>query len=192
MKTVIGIGNPWAGDDAAGLQAARRLRDFVPADVGVLEETGSPLRLLDLWAGAEDTRILDAVYSGAPAGTLHRFDARVGPLPAAVFGAASTHGLGVAEAIELARALGRLPARLTVYGIEGSAFAPGDAMTPEVRRAVARLVKELAAAYVDAGAGASRASVDSSAIVSAIPSRSTVRSSMVSRSALMQNITLSS
>jgi hydrogenase maturation protease len=150
VTTIIGLGNPSAGDDAAGPEAVRRLRGLVPAHVRVLE-TQSPSMLADLWAGTGEAIVVDAVRSGAPIGTLHRFDAQAGPLPAGAAGAASTHGFGVAETIELERAMGRLPTRLTVYGIEGSAFAPGDPMASEVRQAVSTLVEELAADYATGG-----------------------------------------
>ena len=37
----------------------------------------------------------------------------------------STHAFGVGDAVELARALGRLPRRVVVYGVEGADFAAG-------------------------------------------------------------------
>ena len=52
---------------------------------------------------------------------------------------ASTHHLGLADAIELARALGRLPAATVVYGIEGTRFEAGDGLTPEVAAALPRV-----------------------------------------------------
>ena len=57
----------------------------------------------------------------------------------------STHALGVAEAIELGRALGRLPRRLLVFGIEGGSFDAGAGLSPEVERAVGQLTDELRA-----------------------------------------------
>ena len=56
---------------------------------------------------------------------------------------ASTHALGLAEAIELARALDRLPARLELYGIEGARFEAGAGLTPAVAPAVEALCGEL-------------------------------------------------
>jgi hydrogenase maturation protease len=55
----------------------------------------------------------------------------------------STHALGVAEAIELARALGRLPARLEVYAIEGARFTAGAGLSPAVEQAVGKLAASL-------------------------------------------------
>ena len=53
----------------------------------------------------------------------------------------SAHALGICEAIELARALGQLPARVVVYVIESRRGLPGAGLSPEVEQAV-RLVEE--------------------------------------------------
>lgn len=126
---IIGVGNPDAGDDAAGPVVARRLGG---------RETDDPTRLLDLWSASDDVIVVDAVSSGAAPGTIHRFDATAAPIPERSF-RGSTHALGVGDAIELARALGRLPRTLVVYGIEGRAFGTGAPMTPEVAAAVEEL-----------------------------------------------------
>jgi hydrogenase maturation protease len=135
---IVGVGNPWRSDDGAGLAVARALRGTIPG-VEVLEREGEPAALIEAWDGADAAWVVDAVRSGAPPGTIHRFDAGEGPLPAELFGA-STHHLGVADAVELARVLGRLPGRLVVVGIEGASFGAGDTLTPEVAAAVDRLV----------------------------------------------------
>ncbi|MFA6207521.1 MAG: hydrogenase maturation protease, partial [Methylocystis sp.] len=67
-----------------------------------------------------------------------------GPLPRAAFGA-STHGFGLAEALELARALGVLPPRCIVYAIEGEIFDIGAPMSPAVAAAVAVVADRLRA-----------------------------------------------
>lgn len=130
---VIGAGNELRRDDAAGLEAARRLAG-VPG-VEVREARGDMTSLADLWDDTDRVVVVDASRSGATAGTVRRFDATSQPLPAA-FGRGSTHALGVADAVELARALGRLPARLIVYGIEGADFSAGAGMSDVVIRAV--------------------------------------------------------
>jgi hydrogenase maturation protease len=86
--------------------------------------------------------VIDAVRSGAPAGTIHRLDVGSEPAPAAPR-LGSTHAVGLAEAVELGRALGRLPARLELYGIEGARFDAGAELTPAVERAVEALCGEL-------------------------------------------------
>ena len=130
---VIGVGNAARGDDAAGVIAARRL--------GGIEHHGDPVALLDVWRGAATAIVIDAVRSGAPPGTVHRFDATAAPLPTQLRGSSSTHALGLAEAIELGRTLGQLPARLIVYGIEGERFEAGTELTPAVAAAIEAVVE---------------------------------------------------
>ena len=139
MTLVIGVGNEWRRDDAAGLVVARRLRG---TGVRVLEQEGEPTALLEAWHGAEQALVIDAVSSGAEVGTIHRLDARAEKLPAELF-RGSTHAFSVAEAVELGRALDRLPESLLIYGIEGGDFAAGTGLSPEVERAVDELVGEL-------------------------------------------------
>jgi hydrogenase maturation protease len=55
----------------------------------------------------------------------------------------STHAFGVAEAVELARELGRLPGRLEVYAIEGADFSAGAELSAEVASAVRTLTRRL-------------------------------------------------
>jgi hydrogenase maturation protease len=118
---IIGCGNPFRGDDAAGILVARRLREQgIPA----IEQTGETFALLDAWQGNEDVVLADAVVTGAPRGTVRVWDAAVSlELPFAP--GPSTHGFGVGEAIQLARELGQLPRRLRIVGIEGAEFAEG-------------------------------------------------------------------
>lgn len=141
MRTVlIGVGNAFRGDDGVGVAVARRVADRGEIDVVTCHD--EPSRLLDAWAGADLALVVDAVASGAEAGTVHRFDATERPLPAAVF-RGSTHAFGVGDAIEVGRALGRLPGRLLVYGVEGASFTTGDRLSPPVAAAVERLADEL-------------------------------------------------
>ena len=133
---VIGVGNALRGDDAAGLEVARRLRAL--DDGGRLKVhayEGEGLGLLDLWAGADAVVVIDAMRSGANPGEIRRIDAT----PAAVQlppPPSSSHAVGVAEAIELGRALGTLPATVIVYAIEGEEFQTGSQPTAAVARAV--------------------------------------------------------
>lgn len=146
-RLVLGIGNPDRGDDATGPAVVRRLEGTLPADVTLALEIGETARLLAQLEGAEAAYLVDACASGAPPGSVLRFDAAAAPLPQHAF-AVSTHGIGLAEAIELARALGQLPARCIVYAIEGACFDAGAPLTPAVADAVIdvaqRIVDEIA------------------------------------------------
>lgn len=132
---VIGIGNADRGDDGAGRAVARRLAGRLPSGVELLEHDGEATGLLAALEGATLAIFVDASASGRPPGTVQRFDVAAGPLPAGAFGL-STHGFGLVEAVELARALDALPARCVVYAIEGSSFESGAALSPAAAAAV--------------------------------------------------------
>ena len=97
--------------------------------------------LYELWTAHDSVVIVDAMCSGAEAGTVQHFDVSSTPLPTAGF--ASTHSFSLAAGIELARALGRLPAHLEVIGIEATDLAVGSEMSEPVSAAVENLVVEL-------------------------------------------------
>lgn len=97
--------------------------------------------LIELWEGEPDVTVIDAMVSGAEPGTITRFNGLSDRVPAGSF--PSTHSFGLAESLELARLLGRLPARLTIYGIEASSFGHGEPLSPVVREAVETLAAAL-------------------------------------------------
>lgn len=134
---VIGIGNRDRGDDAVGPLVSSRLKRRA-GHLNVVERTEAGLSLIDAWEGAGKVIILDAVRSGAAAGQIHRIDASAHSIPADFFHC-STHAFGVAEAIELARALCKLPPRVVVYGIEGAVFEAGAEMSAAVETAADEL-----------------------------------------------------
>jgi hydrogenase maturation protease len=135
---VIGIGNPDRGDDAVGRIVARHLMTRRPADVRIVEHSGESTGLLDCLNGAECAYMVDACVTGCPPGTIARFDVTATALPPDAF-RCSTHGLGLAHAVELARALGRLPRPCVVYAIEGRRFETGAALSPEVAAAAEKV-----------------------------------------------------
>ncbi|MBI1180974.1 MAG: hydrogenase maturation protease [Alphaproteobacteria bacterium] len=145
-RVVIGVGNPDRGDDDAGRAVAARLRGSVHDGVAVMEHAGEATSLLELMERADACWLVDAASSGAPAGTIRRFDVAAAPLPHTLL-ALSSHGFGVGEAVELARALGSLPRRCVVFAIEGAGFEAGAPLSQAVAQAVeavaARIVREL-------------------------------------------------
>lgn len=141
---IIGVGNAARGDDAAGRRVVALLRGRVPAHVQLLDHDGEAASLLDQVARAEAVYLIDAAVSGAEPGRVRRFDCAAAPLPAGAVGV-STHGFGPLEAIELARALGQLPARCIVYAIEAGAVNAGEGLSDPVEQAAERVAASVAA-----------------------------------------------
>ncbi len=145
---VVGMGSEYRRDDGAGPAVADRvaeLRDGV-VNIGPIAD---PLDLLGLWDGAELAVVIDAVHSGAEPGTVRLIEVGAAPKgesggdPA---GTTSTHGIGLAGVLRLARAVGSAPKRVVVVGIEGDDFGQGTGLSPAVDRALphaARHVMEL-------------------------------------------------
>ena len=129
---VVGIGNPSRGDDAIGPLVAARVARLGLAGVEVVTHE-EPLGLLERLPGHEVVVVVDAARSrGGHPGTVHVVPVGVTPLPRDAE-ALGSHGLGVVEAIELARALGRLPQRLTLVGVEVRDLEVGAAVSEQVR-----------------------------------------------------------
>lgn len=133
-RLVIGVGNPDRGDDGVGPFVAQRIAELPPPGVETVECSGDPADLIALWQDVETVIAVDACQSGSPPGTIHEFDAQTEPLPAGL-GAISTHGFGLAAAVELARAIGCLPPSFTVIAIEAASFKLGAPLSPAVERA---------------------------------------------------------
>ena len=109
----------------------------------MLDCADEPTRLLDLWAGLDTVVVVDAIRGGTSPGTLHRVDPGDDPLPRDLR-LASTHAMGIGDALELGRTLGQAPRRVVVLGIEGVAFGIGEELTP----AVAARLDDLVAAVL--------------------------------------------
>lgn len=135
MILVIGIGCPDRGDDAAGLAVVRRVRELTkPGEVTVRELLGDQLALIDAWNGATEVHVVDAVCSGGTPGAVYKFDAA--DALTEQFAHRGTRTFSLADVVELARALGRLPRHLAGYGIEAATCAAGAPMSSQVRAAV--------------------------------------------------------
>jgi hydrogenase maturation protease len=94
---------------------------------------------MNLWTGFDDVVLVDACRGAGPPGSVHRFTADEAAR-LATLQHASSHSLGVASAVGLARALGTLPSRLVIYAIEARHSGEGEGLSPEVDRGVHEVV----------------------------------------------------
>ncbi|MBH0179779.1 MAG: hydrogenase maturation protease [Nitrospira sp.] len=139
---IIGLGNGLRGDDAVGLMAARRIRQKVGDPVKVIEAEMAGVDLLELMKGAHIVMLIDAARSGQAPGTIHRLDASTGPIGGQMF-PRSSHALGTVDALELARAMGVLPATVIVYGVEAGNTEAGQPLSPAVTKALDEVVEQI-------------------------------------------------
>ena len=138
---VLGMGNLIYSDDGAGLRALWRLDKDprLPRQVELVDGSGSGLPLVSRLAGAERLLILDAVYIGAPPGTVVRLgeeDLR------GLSGGAHVHELGIPDLISALRLMGRMPRETVLLGIQAESVALGTELSPAVESGLGRLVSE--------------------------------------------------
>jgi hydrogenase maturation protease len=141
---VIGVGNEWRGDDAAGLLVARRLKEDRLPGVRICECLGTVSDIQNAWKDAAGVIVVDAVVSHGPPGAIYRFDAHGEGLPVELSRSPSSHGWGVAEALALGQVFRELPSLLIIYGIAGKNFAPGRGLSPAVAAAVLEAAHRIA------------------------------------------------
>jgi hydrogenase maturation protease len=144
MRTVVaGIGNIFLGDDAFGVELARRLAsEELPAGVTVADYGIRGMHLAyDLLEIAPDTTILlDAVARGAEPGTVYVLE--IGPehvvdiAPAAV----DAHGMAPDAVLALLDNLGGSAGRTMLVGCEPASTEEGIGLSPTVTAAVEKAV----------------------------------------------------
>ena len=141
---VVGLGNRLRGDDAVGPLVAEQLAGRLPPDVTVVSHEGDPTDLLELWDGAGLCVVIDAVWSGGTPGALHRLEPLAGPLKVGL-DFPSSHGFDLLSTAALGRALGRLPTKLVVLGVEVDRFDQGAALSRSVSAALPAIVEAVLA-----------------------------------------------
>lgn len=132
---MVGFGNIDRRDDGAGHRVVEGIGtpDCVAAGDGAVE-------LVEDFASHDRVILIDAVKSGAPPGTIHRFDE--GQAYPRAWGG-SSHSMGLVEILELAKALDTLPPDVSVIGVEVGDTSEGLGLSAPVEHAVAVLVEEL-------------------------------------------------
>jgi hydrogenase maturation protease len=137
---LVGIGNEFRRDDGAGIFAARRIKGQKFPLITIKEEAGEGTALMEAWNKADAVILVDAVSSHRRPGTIDRLDLRSMAVPKSVR-LFSTHAFGVAQAVELARSMGTLPAKVVLLGVEGEDFSPGSGLSSSVQTVMSRLEK---------------------------------------------------
>jgi hydrogenase maturation protease len=131
---VIGLGSPF-GDDRIGWQVVEQLvADALPAGADAVSCENPGRDLLPLLDGVPHVILVDALRgAGQPGEIVRCTQDDLAKAPSRW----SSHGLGVADMLDLAASLGCLPARLEIIGIEvgsqgGAGRSPGLMMSPAV------------------------------------------------------------
>jgi len=148
---VVGIGSPFGADRIGwevveNLKQGEALHGFPAGRVATVLCDRPGARLLEQMRGADAAILVDAVQCGAEPGTVLRIEAdAIGDAQAPL----SSHGFGVAAALDLGRSLGELPKHVVLVGIDIGAGQDGEAdawRNTTVSAAQALVLQEIEAA----------------------------------------------
>jgi hydrogenase maturation protease len=141
---ILGLGNPILSDDAAGLQAARRLYDLLGGkDVDLVEAAVAGLQTVQLLSGYDRAVVIDVVQDEARVGEVWRLDTE----ELENVSATSSHGIGLGQALRLARLMGLpVPGQILIYAIAAADTQTfGETLTPRLTKALPTIVRRIAA-----------------------------------------------
>ena len=137
---VLGLGNPYRRDDGVGVAAAAALERLALPGVEVHAGIADPMDLIEAWSGRDLAVVIDAVVTTpAVPGRVRR--CALGDLDTGA--GLSSHGLDVAGAHALGRALGRVPGAVVVFTVDAADVGHGPGLTPRVAAAVPRVVEQV-------------------------------------------------
>ena len=142
--TVLGIGNILLKDEGIGVRAIEHLKEYdLPKQVELIDGGTATASLFPIFAETDHLIIIDAVKGKMPPGTIYRLGSNdlMPPKGASI----SLHDLGLLEALDMAKKIGKAPKSVVIFGIEPKEINWGMELSPEINKKlpqIARLVIE--------------------------------------------------
>ena len=138
---VVGCGNPAQGDDGVGLEVVRRLQiECTDSRCRFYTLSHTGVELLDLIDSAQVLLVIDAIATGAPAGSLHLIPFPSTGLARRAAPSVSGHDWDPFSVLDLACALGRRLPQVVLLGIEIDTARTGSILSEPVTRAANTVV----------------------------------------------------
>jgi len=140
---VLGLGNILLMDEGLGVRAMEQFdsRWTVPDHVSVVDGGTCGMDMLDLIASHRHLIAVDAVKTGAPAGTLVTLSGD--GVPAYFKGKLSPHQLGLCDLLASLRLQGEEPESVTLIGCVPLALGTGLQMSPETEALLPAMVQTI-------------------------------------------------
>jgi hydrogenase maturation protease len=138
---VVGVGNPFRGDDGAGWAVIDGLKKKKLEQISLWKNRADLAELLEIFERNSIVYIVDACLIDAPVGFWQRIDALNEPIPDPT--PTSTHGFSLCQIIALAGNLHRLPAQLIFYVISGKSYQMSNSLSHPVSQAVCQVTNEI-------------------------------------------------
>lgn len=139
---VVGVGNQYRSDDAAGWVVVDRLMSKCGPSIKFVKLRGDIGELMDLFETHKSVYLVDACQGGDPVGAWQRIDLLKQTLPNDN-PQTSTHGFGILQAVAMAKNLNQLPEKLIIYLIHGDNYRIAEGISPQVNRGVNGVVEAI-------------------------------------------------
>ena len=139
---VIGIGNPFRGDDGAGWAVIDALEGKVHTGVKLSKLRGDIAELMDVFANHSTIYLVDACRTDTLPGSWQRIDAK-SQFILLDNTQTSTHGLSISQAIALAKILNQLPPKLIIYAITGAHYNVSATLSAPVAQSISIVAQNI-------------------------------------------------
>ena len=141
MKGIIGVGNPFKGDDGIGVELVKEIENRgVPSGVKTFEVGSSTFDILHIMKDLDEVIIIDAVRFGADPAE-HRFftvqDVE------SLGDSETAHGTDILEILNLSENLGERPEKVLVMGIQPKETELSEEFSQPIKERLPELVEIL-------------------------------------------------
>jgi hydrogenase maturation protease len=132
---VLGVGNILLSDEGVGVHVIEAMKEMeLPEDVELLDGGTGAFDLIDIIAGREKVIIIDAVEGGCEPGAVYRFSPD--DIQTQQYQIASSHQVGLLDALAMTKILGCPPCHVIIYGIEPKRLDCGMELSPEIAASI--------------------------------------------------------
>lgn len=140
---ILGVGNPWLGDDGLGPRAIEALERSggLPPEARLLDGGTRGLALLPEIEDAGRVIVIDAIDVGAAPGTIVRLEGA--DAQKALGRSVSAHDVGLRDVLWIALLRGTFPEDLVLFGVQVAALEAGADLSPEVAAALPAVVSHV-------------------------------------------------
>lgn len=137
---VIGVGNLLLGDEGVGIHAVNELMNTpLKSIIKIIDGGTAGIDLLFWLEDLDYAIIVDCMDAGEKPGTILRFPVEE-PVPVMIDGIMSIHDMGLWEVLSYGKIYGKLPS-IVVYGVQPDVISFDTALSPEVKKALPRLLQ---------------------------------------------------
>jgi hydrogenase maturation protease len=138
---IIGVGNQIMGDEGAGIETLRVLRQMgCPEGVELIEAGTAFFSIVSDLKDFEKLIIVDVVRGGKPPGTVYRFemeDVKGGDI------LVSLHDIGVIDSLKMESLVGKIPKEIVFFGIEPQKVELSTHLSEQINKRLAYLVHKI-------------------------------------------------